>query len=313
MRFMRLPLYVGFGITLAAAVANAETSAAPSQSDHHFLLEFQETEIEEAGPIRDKLISDGVIAGLLADIENDIALPMDIPVTFRDCGMENAYWNPEEKSITYCYEIFKTYNTGYDDVAGEESTFLEGVDRDRVLTATTLFLLMHELGHGAIDIFSLPATGREEDAADQLATLLMIRADEKGEPALERPSRMALIAAYWFKQIAVDPANLHRDVFADEHALGQQRYYDIMCLVFGSDVDAYEAILMPGAKMVSDFKGAKSEEMDPDTLIKTFALIQAVDSLNILPFARSMRCEQEYQRYSAAWDYMIKTFMLKHE
>ena len=112
-------------------------------------------------------------------------LPQDIPVTFRDCGMVNAFWDTDAKALTLCYEFIQIYNTGYEEVMGEESVFLAGADRDMVLTGTTLFIMMHELGHGFIDMFALPVTGCEEDAVDQFAALMLIDADEKGTPVLE--------------------------------------------------------------------------------------------------------------------------------
>lgn len=307
---MRLPLCVGFGISLAAAVANAETSATtPSPSDHHFKLEFQETAIPEMGPVRDKFMSEGIFAGLLAEIEKDISLPQDVPVTFRDCGEANAMWDPSEKSLTMCYEMIQMYNTGYEAVMGEESVFLAGVDRDTVLTGTTLFILMHELGHGFIDMFAIPATGREEDAVDQFATLLLIDTDEKGTPVLERLSRMALLGAYFFK--AVTPTGLDRPLLADEHSLGEQRYFNVMCLVYGSDPEAYGPILLPAEKLIEDLIGSDPGKLDPEKQTKAIALLQAADSMNILPLARAAGCPAEFKRYEAAWTYLIETFALK--
>ena len=43
-----------------------------------------------------------------------------------------------------------------------------------VVLANLEFTLLHEIGHALIDHFELPVFGREEDAADQIATTTMI-------------------------------------------------------------------------------------------------------------------------------------------
>lgn len=42
-------------------------------------------------------------------------------------------------------------------------------------------VLFHELGHGLVAMYDLPITGKEEDAVDQLSTLLLSTGDEKHE------------------------------------------------------------------------------------------------------------------------------------
>lgn len=40
-------------------------------------------------------------------------------------------------------------------------------------------MLFHELGHAFISLYDLPITGREEDAVDQFAAILLAMGDEK--------------------------------------------------------------------------------------------------------------------------------------
>ena len=46
---------------------------------------------------------------------------------------------------------------------------------DNAVKAATAATFFHELGHGLIDAWKFPTTGREEDAVDQLSTLVLIR------------------------------------------------------------------------------------------------------------------------------------------
>jgi hypothetical protein len=38
--------------------------------------------------------------------------------------------------------------------------------------------------------------------------------------------------------------------------------------------------------------------------------LERTDDLNILPYKRALRCEREFKRYNASWDYLIDTFMV---
>lgn len=275
--------------------------------EHRFQLTFEPTAVEGMGLVRSKFQREGIFAEILSDMADQIALPQDIPVTFTDCGDPNAFWSPLERSLTMCYELMALYNTNYQHIEAEEQVFLKNLEAEDVLMGTTLFILMHELGHGLTDVFELPITGKEEDAVDQFAAITLIQADEESDSFEERPSRLALLGAYFFQQLARAPENLDRDMFSNEHALGQQRYYDVMCLVMGANPDIYAEILTPGMAMVIDtidknpdlFDTAKAE----DWLNKT-------DALNILPYRRAVRCEREYARYSASWDFLFDTFMV---
>ncbi len=79
-----------------------------------------------------------------------------------------------------------------------------------------------------------------------------------------------------------------------------------MCLVLGSNEDAYAPILIPGLNMVSEAISKNPEAFDEkrstDWLAKT-------DDLNILPYARAVRCQDEFNKLNASWEYLAETFM----
>src|SRR6185295_2240523 len=63
--------------------------------------------------------------------------------------------------------------------------------------AAMVFVFYHELGHALIDIYDLPVTGREEDAVDQLATVMLLETWDGEE------SELAMTAsAEWFDSSA---------------------------------------------------------------------------------------------------------------
>lgn len=106
---------------------------------------------------------------------------------------------------------------------------------DDFVAGNVLFTLYHEIGHALVSEFDLPVLGREEDAVDALAALMMI-SDEPDEQA----DAWIIAAADWFilndQQYGGDLTDEH---FADEHSLDLQRFYSLVCLIYGSDPEGF--------------------------------------------------------------------------
>ena len=282
--------------------------AGQQAGEFRFVVSFEPGGSSEVGLLRDKFMKDGIIAGVLDDLSDQIALPADFPVTFKQCDDINAWYDPTERAITFCYELIQLYNHGYDQVGGDMAHMVGWADQSTVLTGTTLHILLHEIGHAMVDIFDLPITGREEDAVDQFATLTLIAQDEEDEAFETRPSRLALLGAVMFNQISTKPEHMDRNRFADVHSLGQQRYYDNLCLLIGGDEAVYLPLIAPGMAMVHATYLADKTQFDQEKLMSWFA---RTDALNLLPYQRVFNCSREYARYDASWDFMVDNFMVR--
>jgi hypothetical protein len=118
---------------------------------------------------------------------------------------------------------------------------VKDVPRDK-LKATTefavgnvLFALLHEAAHGLISDLGLPVLGREEDAADQFATVAML--DMKTaftHRTLVNAAKSWLIS----DRRARDKGEVV--TYYDNHGLDLQRAYNIVCLMVGSDNGRFE-------------------------------------------------------------------------
>jgi Putative metallopeptidase len=93
-----------------------------------------------------------------------------------------------------------------------------------------LFVLLHELGHAAMHDLGLPILGREEDQADNFAIINLLKINN-------RVSHRVLVEAAkgWFLSDRRDRRDGEPQAYFDEHGLDQQRAYNIVCLVYGSD------------------------------------------------------------------------------
>ena len=159
-----------------------------------------------------------------------------------------------------------------DDQAGDEQASDPVSD---YFVGNLLFVFYHELGHGLIHKLDLPVLGREEDAADQLATLmLMDRGTDSvgGEPVLT--AALGWLDS-WQKR---DGAAEDSDYF-DEHSLDMQRYANIVCLVYGSDPEKYK-------NLVADWD---------------------------LPADRAERCPADFDSASASWNGVMQDVFVTDE
>jgi hypothetical protein len=201
---------------------------------------------------------------------NQINLPYDVGVVAAPCGDANAYWDPNSVAMIVCYELFDLMNAMFRD----DATSQEQLDNE--ILGATRFIFYHELGHALIDIFGIPFTGREEDAVDQFSTILLLNSNSVDS---------ALAGANFFYKFA-SVTELEELVFWDEHSLDQQRFYDIVCLVYGSDPETYDFLLQ------RDTKG----------------FLLSTDE-GYLPKERADRCYEEYKDISNSWKTLIASYV----
>lgn len=163
---------------------------------------------------------------------NDVfALPTDVAVVLRECGEVNAFYDPESHEIALCYELVEHFAQIF---LQDAETDEEQEEAGASLAGATMFTFFHEMGHALIDVYDLPVTGREEDAVDQLATLILLEGGEEGESA-------ALDGASSF--VGEEEAEMEDLAFWDEHSLDEQRFYNIVCWSYGKNPEGLQDLV----------------------------------------------------------------------
>jgi len=190
-----------------------------------------------------------------------LVLPKDFPITFAECGFANAYYTSDTKEIIICNELLEQFGQNFAYFVQTEA------ELDQAITDATYFILYHELGHGLIDIYNLNYSGREEDVVDQLSTLILSLAGEAG-------TRAAIAGANYF-YLTSSQIDTSSYPFWDTHSMNQQRYYNILCWVYGSNPEKYNDLVNPSA----------------------------------LPQERAVWCQREYQKISDFWDITIYPYL----
>ncbi|GIU72024.1 MAG: hypothetical protein KatS3mg003_1503 [Candidatus Nitrosocaldaceae archaeon] len=179
-------------------------------------------------------------------LEEVLEIPDDIyiGVIFDECGEINAFYSSRDKTIIICYELLDFI----DEYAINNYDNIEDVaDASFAITSSIFF---HEAAHMLIDVYDLPVLGKEEDAADSLSTLMLITLTEDSN--LEHiPLYIPLFYEYM--------SSLGNVPFWDVHALDQQRMYNALCLIYGSNTSKYSFIVDDNILPVSRAEGCEEE------------------------------------------------------
>ena len=153
-----------------------------------------------------------------------------LTIHFSCLTYAGPHYSPSQKKIFIPF-FFRAYlmNEIYKSSMAAEYNFSKE-DVVEIADNTLMFIIYHELGHALIDILDIPITGREEDAVDELSAILLLSYYEDG---LE----MALTAAAVFN-IGSEEGRITEDLMFGEHSLDAQRFFNILCMVYGHDPDA---------------------------------------------------------------------------
>ncbi len=197
----------------------------------------------------------GFLEAAIDGLNSILVLPEQVLIVLTECGEAEAYYLPESREVWMCHEVLKESRSiweGFRPRPTEEAVNLG-------MSGVFAFLLYHEVGHALIDVLNLPITGREEDVADQLATYILV------ESGVER---YAVQAGTFFANLPAEAP------FWDEHSLGAQRSYNVMCWMYGYDPVGNSWIVDEGR----------------------------------LPEARAERCPREYEQLRTSWGGLLKPY-----
>lgn len=202
----------------------AEPPVQPAVRSGHFLAKYEPAKPEYAN-FRAGLMANRFLDTIAARLNDSLRIPKDITLATAHCSEPNAKYDPQARVVTLCYELFKNLT----------ERLVRRVGGEYLVTGTLVFALMHELGHSLIDVLELPTTGREEDAVDQLATILLLNQGATGDS-------LAFGAAGWF---ATNAKSNHLDdqALADDHGLDLQRVYNIICWIYGRNPERYPEVI----------------------------------------------------------------------
>lgn len=98
----------------------------------------------------------------------------------------------------------------------------------------TAFVLYHEFGHLLIAQFGLPILGKEEDAADNIASVILLGEREDAYDYI-----LIDAADGWYLSDISNTEDFEEADFYDSHSLDIQRSYQIVCLMAGQSMETF--------------------------------------------------------------------------
>ena len=236
----------------AAAPENrASANKKPDKGD--FIVEHLEVKTKRFLEIDERVRSEKLLSKAADQLNRALILPHDIYLRTKDCSEKNAFFDSRDRSVTMCYELMEDFFETFKS-AGQA----EHVAYSKMFDAVK-FVFLHEIGHAMIDAYKLPVAGSEEDAADRCAAFINLT--ELGDEGVKNV--MAAAEAFSIES----KRGTSKRSLADEHLLQEQRFYNSLCMIYGSDQKKY-------ANIVSD---------------------------GFLPKERAARCPVEFQRTVDAW------------
>lgn len=266
------------GTQRVAGSATATPTRPPTDASggtHRFVFAYQDprsTGLQDAA----ELIRDNRMAERWADTANRMVTPTaNVTIGIDECGTANAFYDSTEKKITICYEmvdyLLHLFSRPTFDAGGRAGAMPHIPTRQDVgesVVGALDGIYFHELGHGLVDLYGLPVTGREEDAVDQLSALILINGAKTGQEraifkTIEALGHMAQEEAGDF---------IGRDAYAGRHSMTRQRYYTWLCYLYGSDHNRFLDLVSTGE----------------------------------LPLHRASGCEDEYDQMSRSWITLLR-------
>ncbi len=172
----------------------------------------------------------GVVEDTLDVVSDEFVLPRDVRLLFG--GDDGPLYDPALTQITIPYFFIQEVDARIESLSPD----LTLDERDAIVLGVLEHTLYHELGHAIAELLDLEFTGREEDAVDTLATLLMIESFEDGDLAV-------LDAMEDFYALDELEGGADKPAFFAEHSLDITRYRSGVCLVYGSDPERHAELL----------------------------------------------------------------------
>ncbi len=191
-----------------------------------------------------------------------LTFPKDVPFVAKECGKINAFYSGTTHEVSMCFEFIDALHNAYAaKLAGK--TDAEKMARTAEVIA---FFSLHEAGHAFLGENNVPVLGGEEDVVDDISGIFFVANKQPQIPVFGTSAVVAL-----------QPTSA---AFADEHSFTKQRYFNMLCLVYGSDP-------------------------------KTWASLVGAEAEGKLPEARAARCPGEWADKTKAMKSLIGPYVRK--
>ncbi len=255
-------------LALGMSILMDQGSVGHAKANGMFITDYPPVNSQEHESMRSGLKDSKFLEQFADGMNQFIAIPGIVSIELRECGKVNAFYqsNGRFAEIVMCYEIL-------DDMKKVLSHYYPDPQMmGQMVSGAMMFVLLHEFGHALVHQLDLPITGKEEDAVDQLSTLLLTNVGAVGESALMAGAQYFKLGSakyrrpgtVWLENVF---GNEHYN-FSDEHSIHEQRFFNILCWEYGYNPEALAFAVKDGT----------------------------------LPARRAERCGHEYRQIVRTWE-----------
>jgi hypothetical protein len=182
----------------------------------------------------------------LQELLSGFRLPKTLTLQVAGCkGVVNAWY--EDDTVTVCYEF-----VGDVIMRAPQQTTPEGITREDAIAGFIAEVFLHETGHALFDLLDVPIFGREEDAADQFAAYILLQLEQA-----EARKMIGGIAHMLWNESKI--RKVDRDAFANIHGLPAQRFFNLVCMAYGSDTKYFADLVDKGFLPKERAEGCEAE------------------------------------------------------
>jgi putative metallopeptidase DUF4344 len=213
-------------------------------------------------PIYDRLVQLGVLEEF-RQFMAPLRLPRTLTVQTDQCNGAVRPYQPGG-SVTVCYELLEQ-------IRRIATTVDAPTQEETIIVGTFIQVLLQEVAHAVFDLLQVPIWGRVEDAADNLAAFIMVQfGDDLARKTIRGSTDFFLLSGKTWTG----------SDFASVMSPDRQRYYNYLCMAYGSDPKTFEF------------------------------LVKAADGAPpVLPPQRAKSCDQEYETFRTFFDLRIMPYI----
>jgi hypothetical protein len=233
---------VVFATVVLSVASGSATAIAAAPANGRVKIVYDEGKTEpDNQQLVEKLKKSRALEQLANWLNTSVALPHDLVVKVTDDvppGVTDMVTQPDGRTI-YIPPAFLR------DVAALNTEVVQTVERpelfperafnvDDLNALSAQFIFGHEIGHALQRQLVLPHLGLEEDAADGFAIFYTVN---------EHPDA-TVAGALLFDAIARKEGTPTLEGLSSDHAVTQQRAFNFLCLLDGSDPEKYDGALV---------------------------------------------------------------------
>lgn len=221
-----------FSLTFFVSVpSSAHIPGMNQKGKGKFVLQFEVPRDPQQKEIMNNLKHDLSFHQIVAKLNSSLELPKDITVLFRE-DHEGPYFDNEINAVVMTYGFILETEEAFNSIQYAQTPH----ELHDAIMGATEFAFYHELGHALIQVLHIPILGKEEDAVDNLATIMLNEFTENGSSAV-------IYAADLFDIEDMARSKIGEEDYWDEHSMDAQRFYSVICMLYGSDTKEFSFLI----------------------------------------------------------------------